>query len=72
MRKIYNLYLQILIFLNFQVIDALLRESKKEKITYKLEALKCLGEVLEKFMIDKFSDVFTILSPVLIKVYTYS
>lgn len=50
-----------------KVVDALLRESRKEKLTYKLEALKCLGEVLEKFSIDKFSDVFTILSPVLVK-----
>ena len=51
-------------------MDALLRESRKEKIAYKLEALKCLGEVLEKFSIDKFSDVFSILSPMLIKVQT--
>ena len=54
----------------FQVVDALLRESRKEKIAYKLEALKCLGEVLEKFSIDKFTDVFSILSPILIKVRT--
>lgn len=50
-----------------KVVDALLRESKKENLTYKLEALKCLGEVLEKFSVDKFYDVFTILSPALIK-----
>ena len=51
-------------------MDALLRESRKEKIAYKLEALKCLGEVLEKFSIDKFTEVFSILSPILIKVQT--
>ena len=49
-------------------MDALLRESKKEKLTYKLEAVKCLGEVLQKFCVDKFSEVFSILSPVLVKV----
>ena len=49
-------------------MEALLRESKKEKLTYKLEAMKCLGEVLEKFSVDKFSEVFSILSPVIVKV----
>lgn len=50
-----------------QIIDALLRESKKESITYKLEALSCFGEVLEVLSVDRFSDVYSIMSPVLEK-----
>ncbi|XP_053393707.1 proteasome adapter and scaffold protein ECM29-like [Mercenaria mercenaria] len=50
-----------------QIIDVLLRESKKENITYKLEALSCFGEVLEVFSVDRFVDVYNIMSPVLDK-----
>ena len=46
-------------------MDALLRESKKEKIEYKLEALKCFGNILETFTLDRFADIFSIVSPVL-------
>ncbi|KAL4235658.1 hypothetical protein ACF0H5_004053 [Mactra antiquata] len=50
-----------------KILDSLLRESKKESIGYKLEALTCFGEVLEIFSVDRFDDVYAIMSPVLEK-----
>ncbi|KAL3868785.1 hypothetical protein ACJMK2_041546 [Sinanodonta woodiana] len=50
-----------------QVVEALLKECKKETIPYKLEALRSVGEILEVYSIDKFSEVFTILAKVLDK-----
>lgn len=53
---------------SFQILDAVYRECKKEKLEYKLEALKCMGEVVETFSVDRFEDVYTVMLPVLRKV----
>ncbi|WAR24119.1 ECM29-like protein [Mya arenaria] len=50
-----------------KIIEDLLRESRKESIKYKLEALTCLGEVVEIFEVDRFQDVYAILAPVIEK-----
>lgn len=53
---------------SLQILDAVYRECKKEKLEYKLEALKCIGEVVETFSVDRFEDVYTVMLPVLRKV----
>ena len=52
----------------FQVVDSILKESKKDRLEYKLEALQCFGNILELYSVDRFSDVWEICSPVLSKV----
>ena len=57
-----------LVCFHFQIIDAVYKESKKDNLVYKLDALSCMGEILEIFSLDKFEDVFGIMTPVLEKV----
>lgn len=56
-----------------QVLEAVLKECRKENWSYKMEALKCIGEILETHSVDKFKEVWDIVSPILKKVSdTYS
>ena len=45
-----------------------MKESKKERLDYKLEALQCTGNILELYSVDRFSDIWQIVSPELTKV----
>lgn len=50
----------------------MMKESKKERLEYKLEALKCTGNVLEEYSLDRFSEIWQIAQPDLSKVCIYS
>ncbi|KAL5016584.1 hypothetical protein ScPMuIL_006173 [Solemya velum] len=52
-------------YCHFQVVDAVTRECKKEKLDYKLRAIECLGHVLEAHSIDRFQELWEIVHPVL-------
>uniref|UniRef100_A0A6P7FNW0 Proteasome-associated protein ECM29 homolog n=1 Tax=Diabrotica virgifera virgifera TaxID=50390 RepID=A0A6P7FNW0_DIAVI len=47
------------------IVEAVLKESKKEEITYKIVALQSLGEIISSLQIDKFEDVYTIIQTIL-------
>ncbi|XP_065156025.1 proteasome adapter and scaffold protein ECM29-like [Atheta coriaria] len=47
------------------IIDAIIRESKKEEIVYKTKALEALGNVLLAMEIDKFEEVHSIVEATL-------
>jgi len=51
-----------------QIVEALMREGRKEKLEYKVAALACLGSVLEALTVDRFTDTYSILAPALEKV----
>lgn len=54
------------------VIDAVLKESRKEKIPYRMEALQCLVAILESYKVDRFSEVAAIAYPDIEEVSTSS
>lgn len=48
-----------------QVVEAVMKECKKENISYKVEAMKCIGNLLEGYKVDQFKDMWTLITPVL-------
>ncbi|XP_046357928.2 proteasome adapter and scaffold protein ECM29-like isoform X1 [Haliotis rufescens] len=48
-----------------EIVEAVLRESRKERPAYKIEALKCLGAIIEAYDLDLFRDVWDILLPMI-------
>ena len=48
-----------------QIIDAVLKECRKENPTYKMAALKCFGEVVLEYSLDKFQDISDLLFPII-------
>ena len=52
------------------IVPIVFKECKKEKIEYRIEALKCLGAILHAHQIDKFKDLADILFPIVRKVST--
>lgn len=50
------------------IVKSLLRESKKEKLLYKKEAMNCLSSILEAYQVDKFEQVWEIALPIIQKV----
>ncbi|XP_021353886.1 proteasome-associated protein ECM29 homolog [Mizuhopecten yessoensis] len=50
-----------------QVVEAVMKECRKERLAYKLEALQCMGSILEEYKLDHFKDMWDILSPTLLK-----
>lgn len=42
-----------------------MKECKKENISYKVEAMKCIGNLLEGYKVDQFKDMWTLITPVL-------
>lgn len=42
-----------------------MKECKKENIAYKVEAMKCIGNLLEGYKVDQFKDMWTLITPVL-------
>ncbi|XP_041357221.1 proteasome adapter and scaffold protein ECM29-like [Gigantopelta aegis] len=50
-----------------EIVEAVLKECKKEKPAYRIEALKCLSEILETYNIDRFADVWEIVDPIIQK-----
>lgn len=50
-----------------KLINALLRECRKEKIEYKIIALESTGSVLNELKVDKFAEIYTIVGDYLPK-----
>ncbi|XP_074640240.1 proteasome adapter and scaffold protein ECM29-like [Tubulanus polymorphus] len=50
-----------------KILDAIHRESKKERLEYKMSAIKCYGAILETYQIDQFENIYNILKPLLNK-----
>ncbi|KAK3091483.1 hypothetical protein FSP39_020174, partial [Pinctada imbricata] len=50
-----------------QITEAVMKECRKDNVTYKLEACRCMGNILELYSVDRFSDMWNIFSPVLLK-----
>lgn len=42
-----------------------MKECKKENVSYKVEAMKCIGNLLEGYKVDQFKDMWTLITPVL-------
>lgn len=49
------------------IVDAVIKESRKEEIQYKIKAIESLGTILSSLDIDKFDDVHSIMQSVLSK-----
>jgi len=45
-----------------------MKECRKDKLLYKMEAVKCMGNIMEEYKIDHFKELWEIFSPVLLKV----
>lgn len=50
-----------------QVVEAVMKECRKERLAYKLEALQCMGSILEEYKLDHFKEMWDILTPTLLK-----
>lgn len=50
------------------IVDALLKECRKEQLVYKQHALKALGNALSALDIDRFDQVYSIVEDTLAKV----
>ena len=49
-------------------MNALLGQCKKQDMAYKTVAIETTGVVLESLKVDRFSDFFNLLSPIINKV----
>ncbi|RZC32274.1 proteasome-associated protein ECM29 -like [Asbolus verrucosus] len=47
------------------IIEAVIKESRKEEINYKISALESLGDILSALQIDKFDEVYVIIQSIL-------
>lgn len=47
------------------IVDAVLKESRKEEIVYKNQCLKSLSEILSSLEVDRFEDVYEIIQNIL-------
>ena len=50
------------------VLTSVYRECKKENLTYKMAALRCYSAVVNDYDMNKFTDVYTIVQPIIDKV----
>lgn len=51
-----------------EIVDLVFNECKKENISYRMVALKTLGELLEKLNIDRFAQTYQLVMHVIQKV----
>lgn len=49
------------------IVDVVLKESKKEEISYKIASLESLGDILSSLKVDKFDEVYHIVQDILSK-----
>ncbi|XP_062591295.1 proteasome adapter and scaffold protein ECM29-like [Saccostrea cucullata] len=47
-----------------EVVDAVMKECKKENIEYKVEAMKCMGNLLEEYKEDRFKEMWALITHV--------
>lgn len=50
------------------IVDAMLKECRKEQLAYKQQALHALGDTLSSLDIDRFDEVYSIVEDTLAKV----
>ncbi|KAM9313856.1 proteasome adapter and scaffold protein ECM29 [Pholidichthys leucotaenia] len=50
-----------------EVLEAVLKECRKESLVYKMAALRCAGDVLQSSQEDRFSDMAEVLFPLIKK-----
>ncbi|KAK9746868.1 Proteasome stabiliser [Popillia japonica] len=50
-----------------ELVETVLKECRKEEITYKIDALESLGNILQSLEIDKFEEVYNIVQKVMNK-----
>jgi len=50
------------------IVDAMLKECRKEQLAYKKHALNALGDTLSSLDIDRFDEVYSIVEDTLAKV----
>lgn len=50
------------------LLDAAIKECRKEKLSYKLEAVRSTAIMLNELGVDRFQDFWSVLLPVLKKV----
>jgi len=50
------------------IVDAMLKECRKEQLAYKQHALNALGDTLSSLDIDRFDEVYSIVEDTLAKV----
>ncbi|XP_018321144.1 proteasome adapter and scaffold protein ECM29 [Agrilus planipennis] len=48
------------------MVEAIIKESRKDEVTYKTHALRALGDILSSLQIDKFEEVYNITQTLLI------
>ena len=51
-----------------ELVECVLRESRKESMVYKLAALRATGEILEATQTDRFTELSLIVFPIIKKV----
>lgn len=49
----------------FQILDATFKECRKENPSYKMAALKCFGEIVQDYSIDRFQQISELLFPII-------
>lgn len=57
---------------NEEIVDLVFNECKKEKVSYRMVAIKTLGELLEKLKIDRFAQTYQLVMHVIQKVWFFS
>ena len=59
----------IIVFVSVQqVIDAVVKESKKENMKYKMAAMECMAEILDSYSVDRYAEFSATFLPILEKV----
>lgn len=48
-----------------KVLDSIYKECRKENPTYKMAALKCFGEIVQEYSIDRFQQLSELLFPII-------
>lgn len=50
---------------SFQVLDSIYKECRKENPAYKMSALKCFGEIVQEYSVDRFQQISELLFPII-------
>ena len=53
------------LFFSLQVLDSVFKECRKDNPTYKMAALKCFGEIVQDYSIDRFKQISELLFPII-------
>ena len=52
------------------MLDSVYKECRKDNPTYKMAALKCFGEIVQEYSIDRFQEISELLFPIIAPVST--